>query len=367
MWSDELIEEAAPVASLVRGGEGIAEEAGRWLAAAGWRGPGLVVVDAAVAGRIAPVTTNLGRHGLEPAVVVLPGGEGQKSWPVVSSLYDAALLAGVARDGWLLAVGGGALSDAAGFAAATYLRGIAWGILPTTLLAQVDAALGGKTAIDLPQGKNLVGAFHMPRVVLVDPAWLESLPPREWRSGFGEVLKAALLTGEPLWSTVRTLAVGRRGPELAVAIERAARYKLRVVREDPREAGPRAHLNLGHTLGHALEAWSVAASKPMAHGEAVGVGLLGALWLSERVWGLPAALAREVQALLARWDMPTRLPPVPAAELLAYMGRDKKRQGKIVRWVLLRDLGQPDVTAVDPDLVEGMLEALGAIGAGREA
>jgi 3-dehydroquinate synthetase len=278
---------------------------------------------------------------------------------VVSSIYNAALAAGVARDGWMLAVGGGALSDAVGFAAATYLRGVPWAVLPTTLLAQVDAALGGKTAIDLPQGKNLVGAFHLPRAVLIDPLWLATLPEREWRSGFGEVLKAGLLTGGELWQAVETAPPGFLDPEpVTVLVEAAARMKLRVVREDPREAGARAYLNLGHTLGHAWEAW--AGFSRVSHGEAVGVGLLGALWLSERVLGLAPGVREATFRVLERWHMPVGIPGVPAGELLAILAHDKKRQDKILRWVLLEQPGVPCLRPVPEELVMEMLAALGA-------
>jgi 3-dehydroquinate synthetase len=195
--------------------------------------------------------------------------------------------------------------------------------------------------------------------VWIDPEWLHTLPEREWRSGFGELIKTGLLAGEPLWSQTAQAAPGWVDPAPVMAlVEAAARHKLRVVRQDPREQGIRATLNLGHTLGHAVENYTAGAG--WSHGEAVGVGLLGALWLSERAEGLSSAVADAVRGALSRWGMPMRVPPAPASQYWARMGRDKKRRHDGLRWVLLRAVGEPVVRPVSPELVAEMLSRLGA-------
>jgi shikimate kinase / 3-dehydroquinate synthase len=196
----------------------------------------------------------------------LPVGEDAKTIAAIERLWNELTLT---RRETLVALGGGCTTDAAGFAAATYLRGIAWVAVPSSLVGQVDAAIGGKTAIDLPAGKNLVGAFHLPIRVVIDPALLETLPPRERREGMAEVVKTALLAGEPLWEL-----------DDDALVRRCAAFKAAVVLRDPREAGERAILNLGHTFAHALEA--AAAYESVTHGQAVALGLLAALRLSGR-------------------------------------------------------------------------------------
>jgi 3-dehydroquinate synthase len=320
---------------------------------------GLVVMDAAVADTV--TTWWAERIPKVPAAfLTLSGGEGTKTWTVISSVYDAALAAGVGRDGWFLAVGGGALSDAVGFAAATYLRGVTWAAAPTTLLAQVDAAIGGKTAINLPAGKNLVGAFHLPRLVAVAPDWLGSLPEREWQAGFGELAKTALLMGAETWDRLEAAPLPwREGAPSATWsewVERAARFKCRVVARDPTEHGERVWLNLGHTTAHALE--QVGGYQTLNHGEAVGLGLGAALRLSEKLYGLSPHWRRRLRGLLERWEMPVVMPPGPLEPVLEAMRRDKKKRAGTVRWVLLEEIGRPHVTAVPDSAIADVLAAL---------
>jgi shikimate kinase/3-dehydroquinate synthase len=247
----------------------------------------------------------------------LPAGEEAKTLAAVERLWNELPLD---RGGTLVALGGGCTTDAAGFAAATYLRGVRWVAVPTSLVGQVDAAIGGKTAIDLPAGKNLVGAFHWPARTVVDPALLETLPDRERREGTAEVVKTGLLAGEPLWELPT--------PEL---VRRCAAYKTAVCLRDPHERGPRAELNLGHTFAHALEA---GAGYGVSHGAAVALGLLAALRLS----GLPTGPVEEV----------LRPRPVRADRERAWaaLRRDKKVVGGRIRLVLLEAPGRP-VTGVE--------------------
>ncbi len=356
MWSEELTM-GGTIGRIVGGAGALAAELAKL--AGGDLGPvGLLIGDAGVPPELmACVRRTLAGGAVHVKELVIPGGEAGKSWPVISSIYDAALDAGVTRDGWFLAVGGGALSDAAGFAAATFLRGIRWAVVPTTLLAQVDAALGGKTAIDLPQGKNLVGAFHLPSWVAIDPCVLESLPRREWRSGFGEVLKCGLLIGGPVWQRVQEVRPGWEAPaEMSELAEASARHKCQVVARDPYEVGERVTLNLGHTIGHAWEQAS-RYSGPR-HGEAVGVGLLAALRLSERVLRLDPAVRTSVMEVLRRWEMPVRLPAAAHDGILRALARDKKMRDGVLHWVLLRAPGDPVAMSVGIDLVEETLREL---------
>jgi len=255
---------------------------------------------------------------LEAPVHALSGGEQAKSLAVVERIWSDLRLG---RDGTIIAFGGGCTTDAAGFAAATYLRGIPWVAVPTTLVGQVDAAIGGKTAVNLSEGKNLVGAFHWPVQTVIDPALLKTLPERERRAGMAEVVKTGLLAGEPLWELPL--------PEL---VRRCASYKAAVCLRDPHEHGERAVLNLGHTFAHALE--SAAGYESLGHGEAVALGLLAALRLS----GLETSAVEEVLE-----PRPVRVDREAAWAALA---RDKKARNGKTRLVLLEAPGTP-VTGVE--------------------
>jgi shikimate kinase/3-dehydroquinate synthase len=269
-----------------------------------------VVADATVLG--------LHRPPLEAPVHALRGGEEAKSLRAVERLWRELRLG---RDGTLVGFGGGCTTDAAGFAAATYLRGIDWVAVPTTLVGQVDAAIGGKTAVNLPEGKNLVGAFHWPVRTVIDPALLETLPESERRAGMAEVVKTGLLAGEPLWEL-----------PTAELVRRCAAYKAALCLRDPHEQGERAVLNLGHTFAHALEA--AGEYQRLSHGEAVALGLLAALRLS----GLDTAPVEEVLQ-----PRPVQVNRVAAWAALA---RDKKARNGTPRLVLLEKPGKP-ITGVE--------------------
>jgi shikimate kinase / 3-dehydroquinate synthase len=282
-----------------------------------------VIADATVLG--------LHRPPLEAPVHALRGGEEAKSLGAVERLWRELRLG---RAGTIVAFGGGCTTDAAGFAAATYLRGVRWVAVPTTLVGQVDAAIGGKTGVNLPEGKNLVGAFHWPVRTAIDPALLETLPEQEWRSGMAEVVKTGLLAGEPVWELPAEQLV-----------RRCAAYKTAVCLRDPHEHGERAVLNLGHTFAHALEA--AGGYRHPSHGEAVALGLLAALRLS----GLDTS---PVEAVLA----PTRV-RVDRTAAWAALARDKKAVDGSPRLVLLEAPGKP-VTGVElpPEQVRAALDAL---------
>jgi len=275
-------------------------------------GDAALVSDARVAG-IHGADAQVALGGRLVSVHELPEGEEAKTVDAVTALWHALRLD---RTGVLVALGGGCTTDAAGFAAATYLRGVSWVAVPTTLVGQVDAAIGGKTAIDLPEGKNLVGAFHWPARTVIDPALLATLPDRERHEGLAEVVKTGLLSGEPLWEL----------PE-PVLVRRAAAYKSGVCLRDPHDRGPRNVLNLGHTFAHALEA--AAAYEGVTHGSAVALGLLAALRLS----GLDTGPVEEVLR-------PERV-RVDRDRAWAALKRDKKAENGRVRLVLLEAPGKP--------------------------
>lgn len=293
-----------------------------------------------------PVTDALRDAGLAPHRAGVPPGEASKTLEVVAGLYDAALAAGLDRSGWVFALGGGATGDAAGFFAATWLRGVAFVPLPTTLLSQADAAIGGKVAVNLPAGKNLVGAFWQPRAVVCDPGPLATLDDRSYRAGLAEVLKYGV-TGSPSLVDrleARSGAVLAREPgEVLELVEAGCRMKAAVVAHDEREAGLRQVLNFGHTAGHAVEA--ATGYSGVLHGEAVAAGMVLACRLGTALLGAPAALEERVTALLSRFDLPTRLDrlgvaPPAVADLLAATARDKKAAGGALRMVLPEVLGR---------------------------
>jgi 3-dehydroquinate synthase len=278
----------------------------------------------------------------------------------VEELYDALYDRRLSRNDTLVALGGGVIGDLVGFAAATYLRGLRFVQVPTTLLAQVDAALGGKVGVDFRAGKNHIGTFYQPGLVVTDLGTLRSLPEREVRSGWAEIAKYALLAGGALLDEVEASAsasvnasasakasagvsaaasAGAGLPVDARIVAGCQRIKLAVVGEDEREeSGARAVLNLGHTIGHAIEA--AAGFSGYTHGEAVALGLRAMLWLSQRLTGLPAAAGERGQRLLSALNLPERLAGVTPAAVVELIDRDKKRDATGVAYVLLEDLGR---------------------------
>jgi len=263
------------------------------------------------------------------ATVVLPDGERGKTLAVLERSATRLLRAGLTRRSLVVAVGGGAVTDAAGFLAAVFMRGIDWVAVPTTVLAMVDAALGGKTAVNLPRAKNAVGAFHPPVGVLSDPAWLATLPPREMRSGLGEVLKYGLMRPELL---PRLATEGRAGRASARTLADCARVKLEVVERDPREKGERKLLNLGHTFGHGVEA--AGGFRRFTHGESVAIGMAFAFRLARILGRVGEAEVERVEAALTGAGLPVRVSPSVARKARRLMAHDKKRGASGLLWVL---------------------------------
>jgi len=287
----------------------------------------------------------------------VPDGEAAKTVAEADRLWRRLCSRGAKRDSLLVAFGGGSVSDLTGFVAGAFLRGVDWVTLPTTLLAQVDAAVGGKTGVDLPEAKNAVGLFHHPLAVAAEPALLATLPAAERRSGLVETIKVAAALDEPLLARIEgelgTLLAGE--PETAApVVAAAARLKARLVESDPAERGARQLLNLGHTLGHAIEA--EIGYGAIAHGDAVGHGCLFALRLAARRGG-DAAFRGRFEAVLDRCALPP-LPPLAPASLLARMARDKKARESGSTWVLPLAAGAAEiVTGIGAGEVEAELEA----------
>lgn len=298
--------------------------------------------------------------GLRRAPLRLPRGERGKRMDVVVRAARGALARGVDRDSVIVAAGGGAVGDAAGFLAAVYMRGVRWAAVPTTLLAMVDASLGGKVAVDLPEGKNLLGAFHPPSASVVDTAFLDTLPEDGWREGLAESVKGAILGDGALLATLAA-AVPRAGEGLDEIVRRARAIKRARVDADPRErlGGVREHLNLGHTLGHAVETLS---GHRLSHGDAVAIGLSAILRLAEADGLLTAAGAEPMWRALRAQALPERVPAWfdrGGDEVLASMRRDKKARGGRVRLIVPRAVERIEVVEADEAMLRRLIAFAG--------
>jgi 3-dehydroquinate synthase len=307
--------------------------------------------------------------GLEASSLVIDAGEDQKTPATVALIHDAAFAHRLERGSLIVALGGGVVGDMAGFAAATWLRGIAVVQVPTTLLAMVDAAIGGKTGVNHPGGKNLIGAFHQPRLVLIDPATLATLPEREFRAGMAEVIKYGVIGDRALFEALE--AAAQRDPQAALAsitavgpellqrlLERSAAAKARVVAADEHEGGLRAILNYGHTLGHAVE--TLSGYGTWLHGEAVGLGMLaaGEIAVLMGLWG--QAEQERQRALTAAAGLPLRWPELDTDAVLTCLQGDKKVRDGRVRFVLPTGIGQVEIRDdVEADTIRAALARLG--------
>jgi len=321
-------------------------------------GPLLIVSNDTVARLYLPRLRNA-LAGRALSECVLPDGERYKTLATLARVYDALAAGRIHRDGAVLALGGGVIGDIAGLAAATWQRGIAVAQLPTTLLAQVDSSVGGKTAVNHPAGKNLIGAFHQPSVVIADLDTLATLPERELKAGLAEVIKYGLIRDSGLleWLERELPRLLKREPEaLAEAVARSCTIKAELVAVDERERGPRALLNLGHTFGHAIEA--ATGYGEWLHGEAVAVGLVLAAETSRRLGWLGAADVLRVRELVLRAGLPAKAPRIGVERARELMALDKKVLAGRVRLVLLKRLGEAVVSAdYDPAALEAVLAA----------
>jgi shikimate kinase / 3-dehydroquinate synthase len=321
----------------------------------------LIVTDSVVAERHAqPLIDALASDGISARLHLVPAGEAAKELGVLAGIYDALATAGVDRQGVLIALGGGAVGDVAGFAAATWMRGIRHLQLPTTLLAMVDSSIGGKTAINLPAGKNLAGAVHQPSAIFCDLEYLATLPDEDYRASLAEVIKAAVIADRSFvdWLLANLPAVLRREPAaVREAVTRAIAIKAAVVGQDPQETGPRAILNYGHTVGHALE--RAVGFGRLRHGEAVAWGMEVAGHISVSTGTCSPEAVGPQHALLRDSGLLASPPAIDRASVLEAMRYDKKSQAGELRWVLLREIGRAEYgQSVNPSMVEASLAAV---------
>ncbi len=353
----------------VRIGEGLIERAGALIAPLLKRSRVAIVMDATVeALHGARLWDSLAEAGIVADPIVIAPGEQAKSFAGLEALSDALLALELERGDQIVAFGGGVVGDLAGFAAAIFKRGIDFVQIPTTLLAQVDSSVGGKTAIDTPRGKNLIGAFHQPRLVLADLGVLASLPKRELVCGYAEVIKYGLLGDRAFfeWLEANAQAVLALEPAaITHAVRRSVEMKAEIVAEDEREQGRRALLNLGHTFGHALEA-ETGFGEDLKHGEAVGLGSALAFRFSARLGHCPGQDAERAGRAIAAAGLPTRLADLGRAfsadALVAHMAQDKKAEGGALTFILARGVGDAFVAKrVAASDVRDFLIAEGAV------
>jgi 3-dehydroquinate synthase len=306
-----------------------------------------------------PALESLRSAGLSSFVCTMPDGEQYKTLETLAALYDQFVRNNLDRSGVVIALGGGVVCDVAGLAAATFMRGLPVVQVPTTLLSMVDASVGGKTAVDLPQGKNLVGAFKQPTLVVIDPAVLDTLSKAEVTSGMVELIKHGVIADEELFAEMEAGMLTSKAWERRIA--RSLQVKIDVVEQDPFERGIRAVLNLGHTTGHALEQLS---GFTLRHGEGVSIGMVVAARIATAMGLAENVLPERIAATMAAHGLPAGCPPFDAQDIWETMGRDKKKRGKTLRWVLPRAIGQVEIVeAVPPEVVLGVLCDMGAKGA----
>ena len=323
-----------------------------------------IVTDTNVAGRhLAALEASLSRHGVRHAAIVIPPGESSKSYAQFAALCDDVIAAKMERNDLIIALGGGVVGDLAGFAAASIRRGMRFVQIPTSLLAQVDSSVGGKTGINSRHGKNLVGAFHQPILVLADTGALDTLPERDFRAGYAEIVKYGLIDDRPFfeWLEQNRRAIFAGGPERREAIARSCAAKAAVVARDETETGDRALLNLGHTFGHAFERLTHYDGTRLIHGESVSVGMACAFRFSVRLGLCAGQDATRAVAHLADAGLPTRISQIPGFRdppeaVLDAMYQDKKMRAGRLTFILARGIGQSFIARdIDPAEVHGFL------------
>ncbi len=325
--------------------DGLLSSAGKLIHSAGLRGKCALITDSNVGPHHADaVIKSLEDAGYQTSLHTFPAGEGSKSMHQVHLLCSELVGANHDRSSFIVALGGGVTGDLAGFVASVFYRGIPFVQIPTTIVAQVDSSAGGKTGVNLPEGKNLIGAFHQPRLVLVDPLTLATLPGREFREGFAEAIKHAGIRDAEMIEDLRSVDAHNQHPP-AELLARNLAIKARIVEEDEREtAGTRALLNFGHTVGHGIEA-----SVPygvMLHGEAISLGIRAALYLSEKINHLPHEASEKILALLEQFQLPLLLPDeIQTETIIDKLQRDKKFSGGNIKFVLLTSLGNAEVSS----------------------
>ncbi len=341
-------------------GRDILDRAGLLLAKNNWAARYIIVTDANVeALHGSRVLETLRGIGLKADMIAVPAGEGSKVVETALRVIDRLMDLGVDRSSALIALGGGVIGDLTGFIASIYMRSVPCIQIPTTLLAQVDSSIGGKTGVDLPAGKNLLGTFSQPKAVFIDLSFLQTLPPREFGNGLAEIVKYGVIEDPELLDLLEKKGGNVSGDPglLESLIARACRIKKGIVEMDETEKGLRRILNFGHTVGHAVEAESRYA---LSHGEGVAIGMTAAAMISERLKYLPPEDRERIASLVRALHLPERIPAAMSAEgLLSRMRKDKKKEGDTVHFVLLKKLGMPFVNGGVPEgLVREVIEDL---------
>jgi 3-dehydroquinate synthase len=339
----QFLVELGPNSYPVHVGHGVLAAIGQLASAAGLtKGRCALITDSNVSRLYStPVLSSLNGYGFRPELIELPPGESSKSLNTLEQVYEQLAAAELDRDSVIFAMGGGVVGDLAGFAAATYLRGVPLVQVPTSTMAQADSALGGKTGVNLPNAKNLVGAFYQPRLILADVETLRTLPEREFREGLAEVIKYGAIADAAFIEWLEQempLILGREPQPLAEMVVRSLRHKANIVSRDEREGGLRKILNFGHTLGHALEASTSYGN--YLHGEAVAIGMAAAASLSVRYSGLKTEQAKRLEHLLEAAGLACRLPSGwLTPDFIRALHLDKKRRGDMIEFILLDSLG----------------------------
>lgn len=347
-------------------GRGLIANAGEHITAVAPKASCAIVTDDNVARHyLGPLKSSLDAHGIRCVEIVLPPGEGTKSIENFARVCNEAIAARMERRDLIVALGGGVIGDLAGFAASCIRRGMPFVQIPTTLLAQVDSSVGGKTAINSPYGKNLIGAFYQPALVLADTGALDTLSDRDFRAGYAEVMKYGVIDDPDFFAWLETnwRGVFARGPELTEAIRKSCAAKAAVVARDETEQGDRALLNLGHTFGHALEALTQFDSSRLAHGEGVAIGIACAMRFSTRLGHMPGQEAARVEAHLRAVGLPVRMPEIPrfeagSDEILEAMYQDKKVNRGALTFILARGIGKSFIArGIEPRPVREFLDS----------
>jgi shikimate kinase / 3-dehydroquinate synthase len=328
-----------------------AGQLGDMLQARGLHTPILVTDENVAKFHAEKVTASLRGSGFDPKILIIPAGEAHKDLETVSRLWRGFLENGLDRKSTVVALGGGVIGDLAGFAASTFMRGIQWVAVPTTLLSMVDASLGGKTGFDLPEGKNLIGSFHPPKLVLADPTLLKTLPEAELISGLAEVVKHGIISDPELFALCGR-GSGWVKDNLEQVVKRAIAVKIKVIEDDPYEKGFRAALNLGHTVGHAVE---LVSRFHLRHGEAVAIGMVTEAQYAERINVATKGLSDKIAGTLSALGLPIQIPEaMPIEEIIRAMRIDKKKNAKAIRFALPAEIGK--VELVDVTDLESVLE-----------
>ena len=306
------------------------------------------------------ILTSLVDVGLNVNLIEFPAGEANKNINTVLHVAEKLLQAGADRETFLIALGGGVVGDVTGFIASVYMRSVPYIQIPTTLVAQVDSSIGGKTAVDLPQGKNLMGTFYQPCAVFTDLSFLETLPEKEFNNGLAEIIKYGIIDDEKMFHTMENNmeAIKLKDPKLVLNIvEACCRIKKSIVEIDEKDQGLRHILNFGHTLGHALETMS---QYTITHGEGVALGMIAAARLSEKMGYLESNEAKRIEALIREAGLPCKIPETFFADnIIAALQMDKKKKGDIIRFVLLKKIGMPFIIgSIKPEMITAVIEEM---------